>query len=204
MTSYICGMENEKLSLWYKIQLFLKYDLKYYPSRILRGVKNLIEWFPIIWEDRDYDSQYLMDLIKFKIQKMSKLQGSTNSHVSTQRNVEIMNTVVKLIDKVQEETYRHEYYDYFDSTFKFVKVDRTDNDPKREDYYTMEEEIIRDDTQEYIKKYPRTYKQVITHSLYKEDMDPKIIPMIMGDIRHEKAKRLLFSLMERNVDKWWE
>jgi len=197
-------MENNKLSLWYKIQLFWKYDLKYYPSRFLRGVKNLIEWFPIIWKDRDYDSQYLMYLMKFKIEKMSKAQGLVNSHVSTKRNVEIMNTVVRLIDKVVDETYRHEYYDYVDSTFKFVKVDRTDNDPKREDYYTMEEEIIRDDTQEYIKKYPRTYKQVTTHSLYKDDLDSKLIPMIMGDIRHEKAKRLLHTLMERNVEKWWE
>jgi hypothetical protein len=68
----------------------------------------------------------------------------------------------------------------------------------------MEEEIIRDDTQEYIKKYPRTYKQVTTHSLYKDDLDSKLIPMIMGDIRHEKAKRLLHTLMERNVEKWWE
>jgi hypothetical protein len=204
MTSYICGMENSNLSIWDRVYLFWRYDLKYYPSKFVRGVKNLIEWFPIIWEDRDYDSQYLMDLMKFKIQKMSKLQGSTNSHVSTQRNVEIMNTVVRLIDKVVDETYRHEYYEYFDSKYKFVKVDRTDNDPKREDYYTMEEEITRDDTQDYINKYPRTYKQVTNQSWYKDDTDSKMIPIIMGDIRHEKAKHLLFSLMERNFDKWWE
>lgn len=190
-------MENEKLSIWYKIQLFWKYDLKYYPSRFLRGVKNLIEWFPIIWEDRDHDSQYLMDIMKFKIQKMSKLQGSTNSHVSTQRNVEIMNTVVKLIDKVQEETYRHEYYDYIDSEFEFVKVEGTD-------HFTFEEKVTRDDSQNYIKKYPLTYKQITSHRLYKGDVDERIIPMIMGDIRHEKAKRLLYTLMERNVEKWWE
>lgn len=197
-------MENSKLSVWNRIYLFWRYDLRHLPSRFILGIKNLIEWFPIIWEDRDYDSQYLMYLMKFKIEKMSKAQGLVNSHVSTKRNVEIMNTVVRLIDKVVDETYRHEYYDYVDSTFKFVKVDRTDNDPKREDYYTMEEEIIRDDTQEYIKKYPRTYKQVTTHSLYKDDLDSKLIPMIMGNIRHEKAKRLLHTLMERNVEKWWE
>jgi hypothetical protein len=142
--------------------------------------------------------------MKFKIEKMSKVQGSFNGHLSTKRNVEIMNTVIRLIDKVLEETYRHEYYDYFDSKFKLVKVERTDNQPKGEDYYTMNEEIIRDDTHEYIKKYPRTYNQVVTHSLYKDDIDSRMIPMIMGDIRHEKAKRLLFTLMERNVAKWWE
>jgi len=100
------------------------------------------------------------------------------------------------MDKVQEETYRHEYYDYIDSEFEFVKVEGTD-------YFTFEEKISRDDTQDYIKKYPLTYKQITSDRLYKDD-DEKIIPMIMGEIRHEKAKRLLFSLMERNFDKWWE
>jgi hypothetical protein len=190
-------MENKELSLWYKIQLFWEYDLKYYPSRFLRGVKNLIEWFPIIWEDRDYDSQYLMDLMKFKIEKMYKYQDSLNSHTSTQRNVEIMKTVVKLMDKVQEETYRHEYYDYIDSEFEFVKVEGTK-------YSTFEEKVTRDDTQEYIKKYPLTYRQITSDPLYKSDVDERIIPMIMGNIRHEKAKRLLYTLMERNVEKWWE
>lgn len=189
-------MENEKLSLWYKIQLFWKYDLKYYPSIFLRGIRNLIEWFPIIWQDRDYDSQYLMDLMKFKIEKMYKHQDSMLTHASTQRNVEIMKTVVRLMDKVQDETYRHEYYDYIDSEFEFVKVEGTD-------HFTFEEKISRDDTQDYIKKYPLTYKQITSDPLYKAD-DEKIVPMIMGEIRHKKAKRLLFLLMERNFDKWWE
>jgi len=190
-------MENSEPSFWDRIYLFWKYDLKYYPSRFLRGVKNLIEWFPIVWKDRHYDSHYLMDVMEFKIKKMSEFQGSMNTHVSTKRNVEIMNTVVKLIDKVREETYRHEYYDYFDTKFEFVKVEG-------KDHYTFEEKVIRDDTQDYIQKYPLTYKQVISHPLYKDDKEGRIIPIDMGEIRHEKAKRLLFLLIERNFDKWWE
>lgn len=201
---YLCRMKQDKMSFWEKLIIMWKYKIKYYPHRFVRGIKNLVRWFPVIWNDRDYDAHYLMVLMKFKIQNMSKAQESVNSHVSTKRNVEIMNTVVRLIDKVVDETYRHEYYDYVDSTFNFVKVERTDNDPKREDYYSMEEEITRDDSQDYINKYPRTYKQVTTHSWYKDDINSKMIPMIMGDIRHEKAKRLLYTLMERNVEKWWE
>jgi hypothetical protein len=108
-----------------------------------------------------------------------------------------MKTVVKLLDKVQEETYRLEYYDYIDSEFEFVKVEGTK-------YSTFEEKVTRDDTQEYIKKYPLTYRQITSDPLYKSDVDERIIPMIMGNIRHEKAKRLLYTLMERNVEKWWE
>ena len=204
-------MESTKLSLWNKIYLWWKYEVKYYPSRIKDGVSNLIKWFPIIWRDRDYDSHYLLEIMKFKINQMSKLQESLNLHSDSKRNVEIMNTILRLLDKVQEEHYRHEYYDYLETRYKFIHVDGTE-------YHTVEEEIIRDDSEEYIKKYPLTFNQVTSHKIYKETLvirekiqlktesdedDRRLIPMIMGEIRHEKAKKLMLKLINKNIEKWW-
>ena len=203
-------MESTELSLWNKIYLWWKYEVKYYPSRIKDGVSNLIKWFPIIWRDRDYDSHYLLEIMKFKINQMSKLQESLNLHSDSKRNVEIMNTILRLLDKVQEEHYRHEYYDYLETRYKFIHVDETE-------YHTVEEEIIRDDSEEYIKKYPLTFNQVTSHKIYKETLvirekiqlktesdedDRRLIPMIMGEIRHEKAKKLMLKLINKNIEKW--
>jgi len=189
-------MESTKLSLWNKIYLWWKYEVKYYPSRIKDGVSNLIKWFPIIWRDRDYDSHYLLEIMKFKINQMSKLQESLNLHSDSKRNVEIMNTILRLLDKVQEEHYRHEYCDYLETRYKFIHVDGTE-------YHTVEEEIIRDDSEEYIKKYPLTFNQVTSHKIYKETDDRRLIPMIMCEIRHEKAKKLMLKLINKNIEKWW-
>jgi len=39
---------------------------------IKNGVKNLIKWFPIIWQDRDYDYGYLYTILEFKLNNMQK------------------------------------------------------------------------------------------------------------------------------------
>lgn len=37
-----------------------------------RGVRNLIAWFPIIWRDRDWDYHYLLEMLAFKLRRISK------------------------------------------------------------------------------------------------------------------------------------
>ena len=36
------------------------------------GIKNIIDYFPIVWRDRDWDSAYIVDFISKKLQRMLK------------------------------------------------------------------------------------------------------------------------------------
>lgn len=36
------------------------------------GITNLIQWLPIIWQDRDWDHAYLEELMLFKLTRMYK------------------------------------------------------------------------------------------------------------------------------------
>lgn len=36
------------------------------------SIKNLIKWFPIIWQDRDWDHGYVEDILLFKLNNMYK------------------------------------------------------------------------------------------------------------------------------------
>lgn len=38
----------------------------------INGVKNVIRWFPIIWQDRDWDHGYVEDMLLFKLNNMYK------------------------------------------------------------------------------------------------------------------------------------
>lgn len=44
----------------------------YFFKRLPKNFKNLIDFFPIIWKDRDFDHGYLEDLLKFKLERMYK------------------------------------------------------------------------------------------------------------------------------------
>src|SRR3990172_2873091 len=49
---------------WYNDQ-----DL-FHPTRIVRKVKNIVRWIPILWNDADWDYGHLYDIMEFKIRNM--------------------------------------------------------------------------------------------------------------------------------------
>jgi hypothetical protein len=190
-------MEHKNLTFWERITLYWKFEYQYYPRNFIHGVKNLIKWFPIIWKDRNWDDSFFWTIVKFKITKMSKSHGAYMPYVGNKRNVEIMNLIVRLIDKFQDETYLHEYFDYVDEKIWFEKVEGAG-------YYNMKSEILKDDLDEYFQKYPLLKKQAEQHRFYKQNPYRATLAISMGFIQHERAKRLIFELLNRHVDKWWE
>ena len=45
-------------------------------KRFFSSIKNLIDYFPIIWNDRNWDHFYFIELIKFKLERMEKFFNS--------------------------------------------------------------------------------------------------------------------------------
>ena len=108
-----------------------------------------------------------------------------------------MNAIVRLIDKFQSEHYLHEYFSYVDDEYTFVKIEGSDD-------YEMEIKNLRDDLDQYFAKYPLLKKRAVNHEIYKGQPSSTRLAMAMGFVQHERAKRLIFELLNRNVDKWWE
>lgn len=190
-------MEHKKLSFWGKLRLFWQFEYRYYPQNFVRGIKNLIKWGPVIWKDRDWDDTFLFEIIKFKISNIASTHGKILPHLGAERNVEIMNTIVRLIDKFQSEHYLHEYYTYVDDEFTFVKIEGSDD-------YEMKIKNLRDDLDEYFTKYPLLKNRATKHKIYQSNPSSVRLAMAMGFVQHERAKRLIFELLNRHVDKWWE
>lgn len=190
-------MESKKLNFWQRLVLYWNHEYRYYPRLFIQGVKNLIKWGPVIWKDRDWDDTFLFEIIKFKLSSMSKSHGKTMPYVGYERNVEIMNTIVRLIDKFQSEHYLHEYFSYVDDEYTFVKIEGSDD-------YEMKIKNLRDDLDEYFDKYPLLKKRATNHKIYQSNPSSVSLAMAMGFVQHERAKRLIFELLNRHVDKWWE
>ena len=190
-------MEHKKLNPWERFLLFWKFEYRYYPRNFVQGIKNLIKWGPIIWKDRDWDDSFLFEVIKFKISKMSESHGKRMPLVGSERNVEIMNTIVRLIDKLQTEHYLHEYFNYLDKDHRFVKIEGTE-------FFEVKTKILRDDLDEYFSKYPLLKNRAVNYEYYKNDPSSENLAISMGFVQHERAKRLIFELLNRNVEKWWE
>jgi hypothetical protein len=197
---------SEKSWIVRKIQwipLWWDQEGRYIHREIARGFKNIWYWLPIIWKDRHYDSHYIFDIMIHKIKAQSKYIGERNIHTRAKRDSEVMMTCVRLMEKVQDEFYSSEYNDYHKTKHWFEPADK-------EGYSTWESRILREDFDGYIKKYPLIEKRVMNgEGVFSLDGEDSLeikqkIAMNIGQINHNRAGKLLFKLMEQNIEKWWD
>ena len=139
---------SEEYNEWYwKLYRWFRWEFKYQHKYIKYGVQNLYKWFWVIWKDRDWDHHYIFEVLKFKLEKQAKHLGERDWHESSKRDAEIMMTCVRLINKIQNESYFDELYD-------------------------------------------------------SDEKSPEAIKIVID--RHNKAKRLLFKIMNDRIEGWWD
>ena len=197
---------SEKSWIVRKIQwipLWWDQEGRYIHREIARGFKNIWYWFPVIWKDRHWDSHYIFDIMMHKIKAQSKYIGDRGIHTRAERDAEIMMSSVRLMKLVQDETYSSEYSDYHKTKHWFEPADK-------EGYSTWESRILEEDFDGYIKKYPLIEKRVMEgEGIFQLDGEDSLeikqrIAMNIGQINHNRARKLLFKLMEQNIERWWD
>jgi hypothetical protein len=165
----------------------------YKVKQFFKRIYNLYRWFPIIWNDQDWDDHYIFEILKFKLKNQAEYIGYHDRHMSAKRDAEIMMLCVRLMDKVQHEYYGREYQDYYKSDMRFIP---SESHPGS---YEMEVEILEENFDDYFKKYPLTYRMVPNLQAPKEE-----IAYHIAKINEERAHKLLFKLLEQNIRRWWD
>jgi hypothetical protein len=146
----------------------------YWIKRKISQIKNVIKWLPTIWNQFDFDYNYSIDVFKFQLEKQAEYLESTT---------------LKLMKKVYDEEYAMEYSD------------------KMEELYgkdLMKYELINtgrgDGTSYYQKKYERTE----TPERIKEIKDVSNKLFTESNLKQEKAHRIVWLMVERNIQGWWD
>ena len=200
--------EEREAKPWYKkisssISLNWKFKYRYLWRDFKNGIKNIIYWLPIIWKDRNWDYRYIYTILQHKLKVQSKYIGDRDWRVTAKRDAEIMMTCVRLIDKVSDEFYSSEYSDYHKDKHWFTP-------DEKEGYSTWNSRTLEENFDDYFKKYPLIYKRVMKgegpfklDGVDSEDMKRRVA-MNIGHINHERVRKLLFKLMEQNIEKWWD
>jgi hypothetical protein len=196
--------DTKKPNLFGRIELWWNNEGKYYPKNFITGVKNLKDWLPIIWKDRDWDNHYIFEVLKFKLKKQSKYISEKDRILSAQMDAKRMRLCVSLIEKIQNDFYQMEYMDYVKDKYWFEKI--KDNSK----CYTLESELEWEKFDDYIKKYPLIHKRVLKGEGHfklkgKKDLDLKrTICMNISHINSKRAHKLLFKILEENIERWWD
>jgi len=177
-----------------RLLLWWKFEGRYLHKDIYQGIKNLIKWFPIIWKDRNWDHRYIYDILKFKIKTQGEFIGKRGNHLNASRDAERMLLAYNLMTKVSDEYYALEKYDYEESKFDFIPVEG-------EKYLKMEIKQLSDNLEDYFKKYPRIYKNIVKKY---PDLNKHDIAYMIVEENQRRAHKLLYRYLETWLYTWWD
>ena len=191
----------EDRTIW-KVRRWILNDLPRLHKYLIRGIKNLWKWFPLVWKDRDWDDHFIFEALKFKIRNTARYIKKNDRYVGCERDVQIMMTCVRLIEKIQNQFYEMEYTDFMDQKFS---IERKENS----DLSELKIETLSENLSEYFSKHSNVYRRALKSSITKEKwhynkVSNETLAMWMSHYNHNRARRVLFSLMEKNIEKWWD
>lgn len=69
------------------------------------GVKNIIYWFPIVWQDRWWDHIFLYSILNHKLKQMEKGFREDGCHVYHEQDAKKIKICVLLLDRLQNDAY---------------------------------------------------------------------------------------------------
>ena len=161
----------------------------------LTGCKNVIRWSPTIFKDRDWDHWHIYNILQKKIEFQRQEIIYANRHTDINRDNRDMTIVLNLIERVNEDFYGVEYLDYSESKFRFEPIEGDD------EYYTMEQDVISENYDEYIKKYQSSVRKVLKE---KPDLNKKDLCFWVARHNEEKAHDLLHRILKERIRHWWD
>lgn len=146
---------------------------------IIRGFKNLVKWFKVIWNDRDFDHYYLYVILE---KKLSSIEETFSD--------------VEQIHQIDESRLH---------ILKYVKISRKLlNLLMVDDFNTEEEKAILnkieldfsecdDDNRLYEIKTLNSPPVEVLREIIKNE-----------NLRKNKTRRLFFLILEKRLERWWD
>ena len=161
----------------------------------LGGIKNIIRWIPTLYKDKDWDEWYIYNILQKKIEFQRKEIIYANRHMQVDRDNRDMTIALNLIERVKEDYYGIEYLDYSETKFRFEPIEGD------RELYSMEQDVISENYNEYIKKYPSSVRKVLKEN---SDLDKKDLCFYVAKHNEEKAHNLLHRVLKERMGRWWD
>jgi hypothetical protein len=181
---------------------------KYLPiwaKEFFTGIKNIIKWAPTIWKDRDWDGGFIYKILQKKLEFQQKELVGANRSVDTWIANRDITICLNLVERIKDDFYGMEYLDYHKSSFKSIPLDG-----EYKGYSELKIDIVYEKFDDYISKNKLTQKKAIKYLEENSERysspstDKKLQCMTISHLKQEKARRLLFKIMENKIESWWD
>lgn len=175
--------------------------LPYWFLNFIDGICNIIKWIPTLYKNRDWDHNYIYELIKIKLIQQRAYLVKHNRHMGILDINKYITICLNLIERLQEDYYGLEYMDYEKSKYEFIPCI---NNPG---YSKLKSEIIEENLSDYLNKYTKQTKKFISENTDFSVETPegrKSVAIRISNRNHERCKSLLFKILNEKIESWWD
>jgi len=194
------------LKIHYKLQIpedsawgrkTIKRHLPMWLNEIITGISNILVWISTIYKDRNYDSHYIFEIIKFKLIKQRNYLVAANRHMGVEALNKDITLCLNLIERIQSEYYGLEYMDYCKDDFIWT--------PSEERKGCSELNIIpiSENFDEYFKKYKSAIKKVLNNDRNLIN-SKKRMAIALANHNQKRCQDLLFKVLNEKIGGWWD
>lgn len=147
---------------------------------------NLRRWLPLVWNKYDFDYSYSIDMFKRALLDQAEFMESDRAYSTSAKNdAKRIRTVVRLMEKVYDDSYSLEYQDklkelYGDDVLDFDFVDCEFNNLHKLKWSYKD----RPNAEEIDKMHRELLKE--------------------SQAKQERAEKLLWKLVAHNIRSWWD
>ena len=176
-------MKSRLKDIWGKIT--------YWPRRKWRQIKNVIGWIPIVWNQFDFDYRYSIEVFKHQLLKQADFMDSDRAYgVDSKIDAQRIRMICRLMDKVYNEEYACEYQQKLKDTYGEDVIDWEFLDiPDKPGYSELKWKYEVDEKYELLRDEIALNKD----KWFRESHE-----------KQERAHKLLYTLLEFYIRRWWD
>lgn len=151
------------------------------------GIDNLLQWFPIIWCDRYWDSHYLFIIMKKKLENMEKGIREANIHDDAQSDANNIALCINALDRLIKDEYHEIAFKHHDEKWGNLHMQLRKKEEGKE--YGLVE-FKRDN--------------VVTEEQKAQEHLEAMKCYEFSDVLQKNDLDLLFRIMRNESLKWWD
>ena len=146
-----------------------------------KGIWNLISWFSIVWNDRDWDYYFIFELLKFKLERMEQCLREHGRSIDNEKDANSIKECIVILERLIKDDYAAEDWNRIRSKWGDFEFSNCENGCTKLTVSGVK-------TEEDEKKYSSDIKNCCE----KEEN------MIQKDLND------LFDNMKINIRRWWD
>lgn len=160
----------------------IKHKIEYF----ITGIKNLIKWFFLIWNDRDFDKNYILNILIFKLENTRECLRKNSSYKDDSEEVKTITECIELFKKINDDWY---YYD-----FKIKEFEKK--------WTTPDFDFIKIENSNLYKLIDLTEKDLTSEQIEKRKQDYTLCVKESEELRNKDFTRAM-EIFQKNYDIWW-